>query len=193
MPSGCALGHHAPAKRPAATVVAPSPGHAPDPPLQAKANPSPEIAAAQRQVRSNAAEQMDDNTATLLDKAVALATADSAPRVRPGSEESPQLPLTPTRAQVARVLTAFSDAVGACARGESGTAIADLIIRNTGRVAHVRVRGKPFENRQSGRCIEGVLRRARFSPFVKASLRVRCPLVIGERPAPAAGTTSSRQ
>ena len=41
-----------------------------------------------------------------------------------------------------------------------------------------RVSGAPFEGTPAGRCMEGVVRKARFSPFLRPTFRVRLPLKI---------------
>ena len=69
-------------------------------------------------------------------------------------------------------------AIRGCAMGQSGLATAGIVVRNTGKVASVRVTGAPFAGAPSGRCMEGVVRKARFPAFRQASFRVRYPFSI---------------
>jgi hypothetical protein len=75
-------------------------------------------------------------------------------------------------------MTVLLPAVRGCAQGQSGLATATLVVRNDGHVASVDVQGAPFEGTPSGRCIEGVMRRARLPPFQQATFRVKFPLAI---------------
>jgi hypothetical protein len=62
--------------------------------------------------------------------------------------------------------------------GQSGLATAGIVVQNDGRVASVSVTGAPFQGTASGRCMEGVVRRARFPPFKQPSFRVQFPFSI---------------
>jgi hypothetical protein len=69
-------------------------------------------------------------------------------------------------------------AIRGCTAGQSGLATATIVVRNDGRVAKVDVEGTPFGGSPSGRCMEGVIRRARFPVFAQATFRVRFPFSI---------------
>jgi hypothetical protein len=62
--------------------------------------------------------------------------------------------------------------------GQAGLATAGIVVRGDGRVASVELSGAPFEGTASGRCMEGVLRRARFARFRQPTFRVRFPFSI---------------
>ena len=87
---------------------------------------------------------------------------------------------TPSRQQVADSIRVLLPAIRGCAKGRSGLATASIVIRNTGRVASVTVRGDGFTKTPNGRCIEGVIRRARFPKFRQSVFRVTYPLAIQE-------------
>ena len=89
-----------------------------------------------------------------------------------------QLPLTPSREDANKAMTVLLPAIRGCAMGQSGLATANMVVRADGRVAGVEITGAPFAGSASGRCMEGVIRRARFSPFRQATLRIKFPLAI---------------
>jgi hypothetical protein len=88
------------------------------------------------------------------------------------------LPLAPNRDDVIKAMTVLVPAIRGCAQGQSGLATAALVVRNDGRVETVSVSGQPFEGAASGRCMEGVVRRARFPHFQQPSFRVQFPFSI---------------
>jgi hypothetical protein len=88
------------------------------------------------------------------------------------------LPLAPNRDDVIKAMTVLVPAIRGCAQGQSGLATAALVVRNDGRVESVSVSGQPFEGAASGRCMEGVVRRARFPHFQQPSFRVQFPFSI---------------
>jgi hypothetical protein len=90
----------------------------------------------------------------------------------------PSLPQMPSREQVTEAMAVLLPAIRGCAMGQSGLATAAITVRNTGRVAAVKVTGAPFAGTASGRCMEGVVRRARFPRFRQSMFRVKFPLAI---------------
>jgi hypothetical protein len=62
--------------------------------------------------------------------------------------------------------------------GQTGLATAAIVVRNDGRVASVEIAGPPFAGTASGRCMEGVMRRAHFPRFKQNIFRVKFPFAI---------------
>jgi hypothetical protein len=88
------------------------------------------------------------------------------------------LPAAPSREDVTKAMTVLVPAIRGCAQGQSGLATAGIVVRNDGRVESVSVSGSPFAGTASGRCMEGVVRRARFPRFRQASFRVQFPFAM---------------
>jgi hypothetical protein len=89
-----------------------------------------------------------------------------------------ELPLTPSRDDVTKAMTVLLPAIRGCAMGQSGLATAGIVVRNDGRVASVEIAGPPFAGTASGRCMEGVMRRAQFPRFKQALFRIKFPFAI---------------
>lgn len=111
------------------------------------------------------------------------ALLDRALSTKPGTAPSPEpdkpaLPQSPTKQDVGAAIRVLIPAISGCAAGQKGVAVVSLVVRNNGRVASARVSGAPFEGTPAGRCMEGVVRKARFSPFLRPTFRVRLPLKI---------------
>jgi hypothetical protein len=108
----------------------------------------------------------------LLDEAL-------SPGARPAAAPtSTALPEAPSREEVTDAMAVLLPAIRGCAMGQTGLATAGIVVRGDGRVASVELSGAPFEGTASGRCMEGVLRRARFSRFRQPTFRVRFPFAI---------------
>jgi hypothetical protein len=120
-------------------------------------------------VRGNSADTPLD---AVLDDAFARG---SQPRT---AAAAPGLALAPSRDDVIKAMTVLVPAIRGCSQGQSGLATAAIVVRNDGRVETVSVTGQPFEGTASGRCMEGVVRRARFPRFQQASFRVQFPFSI---------------
>ena len=75
-------------------------------------------------------------------------------------------------------MTVLLPAIRGCAMGQSGLATAGIVVRNDGRVASVEIAGAPFAGTASGRCMEGVMRRAQFPRFKQAIFRIKFPFAI---------------
>jgi hypothetical protein len=88
------------------------------------------------------------------------------------------LPAVPSRDDVSRSMSVLLPAIRGCTAGKSGLATATIVVRNDGQVANVAVDGFPFAGNSSGRCMEGVIRRARFPAFAQATFRVKFPFSI---------------
>jgi hypothetical protein len=109
----------------------------------------------------------------LLDEALAPGKG------RPAEPQGPaELPEAPSRDEVTQAMAVLLPAIRGCAMGQTGLATAGIVVRGDGRVASVELSGAPFEGTASGRCMEGVLRRARFSRFRQPTFRVRFPFAI---------------
>jgi len=109
----------------------------------------------------------------LLDDALAGPSERRAQAAQPAA-----LPEAPTREEVTQAMAVLLPAIRGCAMGQVGLATAGIVVRGDGRVASVELSGAPFEGTASGRCMEGVLRRARFSRFRQPTFRVRFPFSI---------------
>jgi hypothetical protein len=116
----------------------------------------------------------------LLDEALAPADAQLARREREQAAAlgATGVPAFPSRDDVTRSMTVLLPAIRGCTAGQSGLATATIVVRNDGRVAKVDVEGAPFGGSSSGRCMEGVIRRARFPVFAQPTFRVRFPFSI---------------
>jgi hypothetical protein len=167
---------------PAPAPAAPAPS-APAPVLQVTPaeDPDPiEAAFPERQVAAPSSERprtMD----TLLDDALEatgqkplqlVASAPAAPA------QSEVVPLAPSREDVSAAMTVLVPAIRGCAMGGAGMATAAIVVQGDGKVASVKVTGAPFEGASSGRCMEGVVRRAKFPRFRQPLFRVQFPFVI---------------
>jgi hypothetical protein len=119
------------------------------------------------------------NMDTLLDEALSEPARKAELRQqREAAETTAALPLTPSREDVEAAVAVLTPAIRGCAMGQSGLATADIVVRPDGTVAGVHVTGAPFAGAASGRCMEGVVRRARFPRFRKPSLRIQYPFSI---------------
>jgi hypothetical protein len=115
---------------------------------------------------------------TLLDDAVDKEGGiDLTPTQQP-KPSTASLPHSPSREQVTQAVSVLIPAIRGCAMGQAGTAVADIVVANDGRVSSARISGAPFAGTSSGRCMEGVLRRGKFPAFRKPTLRVKYPIEI---------------
>ena len=60
----------------------------------------------------------------------------------------------------------------------SGLAPVSIVVHNDGRVESAALSSGPFFGTASGRCMEGVVRRARFPRFSQPSFRVQFPFAV---------------
>jgi hypothetical protein len=115
----------------------------------------------------------------LLDQALASSTArKEQERAERALAPPDALPLTPSREDVTRAMTVILPAIRGCAAGQSGLATVGLVVKNDGRVESATVSGAPFEGDRTGRCMEGVVRRAKFPRFQQSSFRIQFPFAI---------------
>jgi hypothetical protein len=137
---------------------------------EAEKNPAPE---------ANAKTGSSNSVDRLLDEALsAPARRDELQHQRELDMEQAQLQLAPSREDVTQAMTVLLPAIRGCAMGQSGLATAGIIVRGDGRVASVEITGAPFAGTASGRCMEGVIRRAHFPRFKQPTFRIRFPLAI---------------
>ena len=101
----------------------------------------------------------------------------SAPLRPPTAADGNDLPERPTRSQITTVLSALNGPVRFCANGRTGTAPVMIEIGNDGLVRSARVTGE-FAETTEGRCIEDVVRRARFPAFRAPEVRLIYPFVV---------------
>ncbi len=146
---------------------APSPQAAAAPPVEAPPPVETAVPAAPGMPDPRSVDQLLDDALTKREQAQqrALAPAET-------------MPLAPTREDVTRAMTVLLPAIRGCAAGQSGLATLGIVVRNDGRVESVTVSGAPFEGARSGRCMEGVVRKAKFPRFQQSSFRVQFPFAI---------------
>lgn len=87
-------------------------------------------------------------------------------------------PVTPSRDDVVKSMSVLIPAIRGCAQGQSGVVTLNISVHNDGRVESAAASGAPFEGTASGRCMEGVTRRARFPRFQQPSFRVQFPFSL---------------
>ena len=146
-----------------------------DPTMPPKPEPSPPVAPA----RETATGAMD----SLLDDALGSrrATKQSKAQAR-DNLMGEELPSTPSAADVTKAVQLLLPAIRGCAMGQSGVANTLLVVRSDGTVASAAITGAPYAGAASGRCMEGVLRRAKFGRFQQSTFRVQFPLSIRATP-----------
>ncbi|HKU41528.1 MAG TPA: hypothetical protein VJR89_25400, partial [Polyangiales bacterium] len=83
-----------------------------------------------------------------------------------------------SREDVTRTMSVLLPAIRGCAGGESGMATVAMVVKNDGHVESAAVSGAPFEAARSGRCMEGVIRKAKFPRFQQSSFRIQFPFAI---------------
>lgn len=115
---------------------------------------------------------------SLLDDALAPSSRAKAKRAADVDLMGAELPLTPTAADVTKVIQVLLPAIRGCAMGQSGVANTLLVVRADGGVATASITGAPYAGAASGQCMEGVLRRAKFPRFRQSVFRVQFPLSI---------------
>ena len=154
----------------AAAVASPSPEPSPAP---VPAEPAPAKPAEAATTLAKTEPAPSRSVDALLDEALSGSGARPAPAAGPA-----ELPEAPSRDEVTQAMAVLLPAIRGCAMGQTGLATAGIVVRGDGRVASVELSGAPFEGTASGRCMEGVLRRARFSRFRQPTFRVRFPFSI---------------
>jgi hypothetical protein len=172
------------AAAPAPAAPAPAAPASPTPPVLAvhaaaeEQAPAPEVAedtASGVPAAAAASRSMD----TLLDEALSPSARKAAlEHQRELDKQHEQLPPAPSRDEVTQAMTVLLPAIHGCAMGHSGLATAVIVVRGDGHVAGVDVTGSPFAGTASGRCMEGVIRRAHFPRFKQPAFRIRFPLAI---------------
>jgi hypothetical protein len=115
----------------------------------------------------------------LLDEALAPEAQQNLLREKQAAAlAQSQLPATPSRDDVTKAMTVLLPAIRGCAMGHSGLANAVIVVRNDGQVASVEISNAPFAGTASGRCMEGVMRRAQFPRFSQPIFRIKFPFAI---------------
>lgn len=132
--------------------------------------------AAQQNAKAPASRSSVDS---LLDEALAAPSQRDPMRAqREAALQQDALPQSPSREDVTKAMTVLLPAIRGCAMGQSGLATASIVVRADGRVAGVEVAGAPFSGTASGRCMEGVIRRAKFMHFKQPIFRIKFPFAI---------------
>jgi hypothetical protein len=115
----------------------------------------------------------------MLDEALAPDAQRVALRQRQAlAAAAAELPTAPSRDEVTKAMTVLLPAIRGCAMGQTGLMTAGIVVHNDGRVASVDITGAPFANTPSGRCMEGVMRRAQFPRFKQPIFRIKFPFAI---------------
>jgi hypothetical protein len=192
-PAPRGLGAAAPVRKalPLASASPPSPAVSPPapsapavaaaaPPVAAVALPEPDETTAKVAPESASAKAAAPHSVdALLDEALAPAARQQVmQQQRAAALEQTQLPLAPSRDDVTQAMTVLLPAIRGCAMGQRGLATAGIVVRADGRVAGVDVAGAPFAGTPSGRCMEGVIRRAHFPRFKQPTFRIKFPFAI---------------
>jgi hypothetical protein len=128
--------------------------------------------AAAAQVRVKGDTKIDD----MLDQA--LTAEKRAPAAVAAAPAPATLALTPSRDEVVNAMSVIVPAIRGCAQGQSGLAPMSIVVLNDGRVETAALSSGPFQGTASGRCMEGVVRRARFPRFKQANFRVQFPFAV---------------
>jgi hypothetical protein len=124
-------------------------------------------------VRTGSDNPMD----AVLDEAFTQGQQHTA-QARAARNAAAAVPVAPSRDDVIKTMTVLVPAIRGCAQGQSGLATAGMVVSNDGKVQSVNLTGQPFEGTASGRCMEGVVRRARFPRFQQPSFRVQFPFSL---------------
>jgi hypothetical protein len=167
---GSAPAQAAPANADAARVSAASAAT----PQPAPAQPEPDS----QDAKLAAAAQVRVKSGTEIDSLLDQAFSPQAPQAAKSAPVPAGLPIAPTRDDVIKAMSVLVPAIRGCAQGLSGLATVTLVVRNDGHVESTALNGVPFEGTASGRCMEGVVRRARFPRFTQSSFRVQFPFAI---------------
>jgi len=88
------------------------------------------------------------------------------------------LPESPSRSVVTRVLGGLMSQMRSCAGDQVGMANARIRISNDGTVASVAIAGAPFGGTPQGTCMENVVRRAHFPRFSRPTIDLTFPFSI---------------
>jgi len=127
--------------------------------------------AAAAQVRMKGDTKIDN----MLDQAL---TGEKRAAAAPAAPQPTVLPQTPTRDDVVNAMSVIVPAIRGCAQGQSGLAPMSIVVLSDGRVESAALNSGPFQGTASGRCMEGVVRRARFPRFKQANFRVQFPFAV---------------
>ncbi len=129
-----------------------------------KSEPEPPV-----KKRSTGKESIDDLLAGALSPS---ARAEARKTSKPAEPAGPKLPSKPSRDDVLRTLRKVQPAVQECAKGQSGVAMADIVVASSGRVKNVRV--TRVKGAVAG-CVARAVRKARFPKFSSPEFSVSFP------------------
>jgi len=115
---------------------------------------------------------------TVIDSMLDQALIPQQKTAPAAAASAPGLPATPTRDDVVKAMSVLVPAIRGCAQGQSGLAPMSIVVSSDGRVESAALSSGPFQGSASGRCMEGVVRRARFPRFKQANFRVQFPFSI---------------
>jgi len=117
----------------------------------------------------------DTTIDNMLDQAL---TGEKKAAAAPAAPAPTALPQTPTRDDVVNSMSVIVPAIRGCAQGQSGLAPMSIVVLSDGRVESAALSSGPFQGTASGRCMEGVVRRAKFPRFKQANFRVQFPFAV---------------
>ena len=160
------------AAQPAAPTAKPAPS-APPP-----AKPEPPVDPNSQDAKLAAAAVVRQNAGTPIDSMLDQAFSPGAKGDKPAAAPTAATPPTPTRDDVIKAMSVLIPAIRGCAQGQSGMAPVSIVVQSDGRVESAALSSGPFQGTASGRCMEGVVRRARFPRFSQPSFRVQFPFAV---------------
>lgn len=148
----------------------------PQPPGQTAQAPSPDPDS--EEAKLAAAAQVRVKGGTVIDSMLDQALTPTKKTPAPTAAVVPKLPQTPSRDDVVKAMSVLVPAIRGCAQGHSGLAPVSIVVQSDGRVESAALSGGPFQGTASGRCMEGVVRRARFPRFKQPNFRVQFPFAV---------------
>jgi hypothetical protein len=147
-----------------------APKQAPAPVIYQDPNSEDAKLAAAAQVRLKGDTKIDN----MLDQAL-TGERQAPPTAAPAPAALAQ---TPSRDDVVSSMSVLVPAIRGCAQGQSGLAPMSIVVLSDGRVESAALSSGPFQGTASGRCMEGVVRRAKFPRFKQANFRVQFPFAV---------------
>jgi hypothetical protein len=150
-------------------------------PIRQPAKPAdapPRVARAPRQEPAKQASTPSIGRKSEVDALLDDALAQRATGRAAATPSAAVLPQVPAREDVIKSMSVLVLAIRGCAQGASGMAPISMVVRNDGHVESAALSGGPFVGTASGRCMEGVARRARFPRFQQQRLHLQFPFSI---------------
>ena len=121
---------------------------------------------------------LDDLLGEAIGGAPAMQSAMSAAPMEAASMADANLPETPSRGTVTRVMGGLTPRIRRCAGEQVGMAIARVTVKNDGTVQTANIGNPPFAGTPQGACMQGVIRGARFPAFRRSTFNLSFPYNI---------------